>query len=68
MRVGVEIGKMTMAANGAGWGGDRDDDYGGERLRVVVEIGMMSMAANGPGWGGDREYEDGGERCGLGWR
>ena len=31
MRVGVEIGMMTMAANGAGWGGDRDDDYGGER-------------------------------------
>ena len=30
MRVGVEIGKMKMAANGAGWGGDRDDDYGGD--------------------------------------
>ena len=52
MRVGVEIGMMTMAANGA----------------VGVEIGMMTMAANGAGWGGDRDDDYGGERCGLGWR
>ena len=30
---------MTMAANGAGWSGDREDEDGGERC----------------GWGGDNE-------------
>ena len=31
MRVGVEIGMMTMTANGAGLGGYREDEDGGER-------------------------------------
>ena len=36
MRAGVEIGKM-VAANSAGWGGDREDG-GGEECGVFNKI------------------------------